>query len=492
LTEFLESNLSLVAGALLLAIILGIRGAARDRELRRDLRGGLILLATFLVVRSVLWFFEPYLTTGLQRVLHVFWMLTFAFGVIRAGVSVFLWMLRLRNVSTPKILRDVIDGSLYALAAVPILKSQLAVDLTGLLATSAILSLVIGLALQDTLGNLFAGLSLQLERPFQVGDWVTIGTHTGRVAQIAWRATRIETFKGESITLPNNLISKEPVKNFSRASQPVGVDVHLNAPHHVPPNTVKAAVLATLAELPQVLSTPEPRCKTAAYEESSIRYQARFFVREFELADATLDEVYTRLWYRLRREHIDVPFPQRIVHSTETSKLQPDIPPHSIVQLLHSVDLFAKIQLDELEALARRVHPVRFGAGERILVAGTQGETFYLVAEGEVVVRAGRPETDVARLGPGQYFGEISLLTGEPRAATVVAVKDSMLIEFERGAFAHLFEKHPGLARHLSALLAQRRSQLRAHTESVDPVPGHEREEGRIFGRLRQIFALKD
>ena len=175
---------------------------------------------------------------------------------------------------------------LYGLAALPILQTQLNLDLSGLLATSAVLSVVIGLALQETLGNLFAGLSLQLERPYQVGDFIRIKDHTGRVVQIGWRATRILTTRRESITLPNSMVAKELVKNFSYGYEPMGIDIELGLSYEAPPNQVKAAVLDVMKEVPTLLQEPKPQCRTWAYGESSIRYQLRFWVADYSHAAA--------------------------------------------------------------------------------------------------------------------------------------------------------------------------------------------------------------
>ncbi|MFL5346110.1 MAG: cyclic nucleotide-binding domain-containing protein [Hyalangium sp.] len=488
---FLQSNLSLVVGALLLIVLFGARSASSDKEFRRDLRGAFRFLSAFLILRVVAWALEkedP--ASSLVRWARVGWMLTFTFGVIRACVALALKAVRMRSpAATPKILRDVIGFVLYGLSALPILQTQLNLDLRGLLATSAVLSVVIGLALQETLGNLFAGLSLQLERPYQVGDWIRIKEHTGRVVQIGWRATRILTTKRESITLPNSMVAKEIVKNFSYGFEPIAIDLELGLSYDAPPNQVKAAVLEVMAEVPTLLQDPKPQCRTWAYDASSIRYQLRLWVADFAQADSTMEDLYTRLWYRLKRENIEIPFPQNVVHLRNETATKAEFSSETVMELLRAVDLFTLLMPEELDRLRRDLVARRFGKGERVIEEGEEGHTFYLLVSGEVSVRTDKGH-EVTRLSRGSYFGEMSLLTGEPRAATVVAVQDSVLLELDRPAFARMFVTHPGLARQLSALLAQRRTQLRAVAESSgggsDPAP----EANRILGRLRQIFSL--
>ncbi|HZH04025.1 MAG TPA: cyclic nucleotide-binding domain-containing protein [Myxococcaceae bacterium] len=491
LLEFVHGNASLVFGGFLALVLLGLRALSRDRAFRNDLRGAIILLFAFMALRSAHWLLGPYIAPTLRKLLSVGWKLSFSFGLIRASVSAVLWVFRLRARNTPRILRDVLDFSLYTLSAVPILKSELDIDVTGVVATSAVLSLVIGLALQDTLGNLFAGLSLQVERPFQVGDCVTVGAHTGKVTQVAWRATRIETFRGVSVTVPNSLLAKEPVQNYSRGYDPVGVDIHVGVAFDTPPNRVKAAVFKTLAEVPEVVAHPPPQCRFVKYESFSIDYRVRFYIFDFADAERLIDEIYSRLWYRLRREGVDVPFPQQIVTLRRHEQPQ-EVAQRRLEELLASVDLFATLSKAESAALAAQVVPRSFGTGERIVEAGQPGQTFYLVASGEVVVHVGNTEQELKRLGPGNYFGEMSLLTGEPRTATVTAAEDSVLLELNREVMARLFNSHPRFAKQVSALVAKRRNEMRSHGASRDRAEEESSEAGRILSRLKNIFSLKD
>ncbi|WP_224245050.1 cyclic nucleotide-binding domain-containing protein [Hyalangium gracile] len=473
-----------------MVLLFGMRSASSDKEFRRDLRGAFRFLIAFLALRVAAWTIPADAPSSVVKLVNVGWMLTFTFGVIRSCVALALKLVRLRSpVATPKILRDVISFVLYGLAALPILQTQLNLDLGGLLATSAVLSVVIGLALQETLGNLFAGLSLQLERPYQVGDFIRIKEYTGRVVQIGWRATRIVTFRRESITLPNSMVAKEIVKNFSFGYEPVAIDIEIGLSIDAPPNRVKAAVLDVMKEISTILQEPPPQCRTWSYGESSIRYQMRYWVADFSQADNTMEELYTRLWYRLKRDNIELGLPQRVLHTRTEAAQKSEFSAESVMELLRAVDLFALLVPEELDRLRCDLVARRFGKNERIIEEGEEGHTFYLVVSGEVSVRTGKG-LEVTRLKRGNYFGEMSLLTGEPRAATVVAMEDSVLLELDRPAFARMFVTHPGLARQLSSLLARRRTQLRAVAEASGASSDAAPEANRILGRLRQIFSL--
>ena len=489
----LESNLSLVVAAVVLLVSLGARAASTSTQGRQDVGGAIFwLLGYFLLRVPLLLLFhagngpEP----QWHKLYDVAWMMALAFGLIRFAVSGLMWSWRLRaQRDAPQILRDVLDIVLYAAAALAILRAELAVDITGLLATSAILSVVLGLALQETLGNLFAGLSLQFEQPYRVGDWLKVGDFTGRVVRISWRSTQVETRRGERVTLPNSVISRGAMTNCSRADgAPVGVDVPVGLAYEAPPNRVKALLEEVATGIPGTLASPQPTAAVLSYGESAIHYRLRLFVSDWTEADRVTDEFLARLWYRLRREGIDVPFPQRTVRMLPNAE-------HATFSAEQAEAVLRKVEFLHILADAERRHvatalrPRWFGRGEQVIEQGADGETFYVVAEGTVSVRTGKPPVEVAKLGTGGTFGEMSLLTGEPRAATVVAATDVLLLELDRPAFAQLFAGHDALAPALAKILAERRTALDAAAGPAHA--GAEPEAHRILAKLRHIFSLR-
>ncbi|MGO8971033.1 MAG: cyclic nucleotide-binding domain-containing protein [Myxococcaceae bacterium] len=485
--QALQSNWLLVGGAALVLLLGLFHALTPDPLFRRDARGAIRLLVLGGALRGLHLALGNNIHGALAKALEVTWMVVLSFGVIRSVVSLSLWLVRSRERPAPKILRDVLDATLYVLVALVIVKQEFNLDLSSLVAGSAIASVVLGLALQDTLGNLFAGLSLQLERPFEVGDSVSVGTESGRVLQLGWRATRLETKRREVITLPNNQLAKQTVKNFSRGNEPVGVDVFIGVSYEAPPNRVKQVVAETLAEVPLILASPGYRTRTWAFEEINIKYRIRFYVADYARANRVRDEVLTRLWYRLRREAIEIPAAPRAMHLLRPAT-PADVPLEARLSLLGAVEIFRVLNAEEREHVASAMVQRSFGAGERILEEGAAGQTFYVVASGMVAVTT-RRGVEVTRLSRGQYFGEMSLLTGEPRSATVVAVEDSVLFELDRAGVGELFVGHPGLATQLSTILAERRLQLQAVADADLPPSDHP-EANRILARLRQIFGL--
>jgi small-conductance mechanosensitive channel/CRP-like cAMP-binding protein len=487
----LESNVSLLVAGLALLAAAVLHAVSRSAATRADVGGAVQWLVLYFALRVPDLFLRGPATTLPRKLLDVAWMLALSFGLLRFTVSLLMLALRARSGGeTPKILRDVLDMVLYAAATLAIIRAELHVDITGLLATSAILSVVLGLALQDTLGNLFAGLSLQFEQPYRVGDWLKVADFTGRVVQATWRSTRIETRRGEMVTLPNSVISRGAMQNFTRRDgTAVGVDVPLGLSYDAPPNKVKAALVDCAVGLPGTVHSLPPTVAVLACDESAIRYRVRLFVADWTEADRVTDEFLTRAWYRLRREGVEIPYPQRTVHVRQ----QADSPGFTQAQadaVLRRVDILSVLTDAERQHVAAELRPRWFGRGEQVIEQGAAGQTFYVVAEGSVAVLTGQPAVEVARLSTGETFGEMSLLTGEPRAATVVAATDALLLELDRPTFARLFAGHDELAPKLARVLAERRSQL-VSAAAHAPAPGAEPEAHRILVRLRQIFSLR-
>jgi small-conductance mechanosensitive channel/CRP-like cAMP-binding protein len=482
---FLQGNLALVLGVVALILTLGVQRFVRDEVLKRDVGGAAVLFAVYVALRLSGGLVAELVPDDWHPWVRVTWMLAFAFGTVRFGVALALGVRR-RFAASPgaKIQRDVLDFVLYVVCAVPILKTQLKIDVGTLLGTSAVLSLVLGLGLQETLTNLFAGLSLQFERPFVVGDFIRVGEHEGRVVQVAWRSTRLETVRREVVSVPNSLVAKAHVVSYS-ANRAVAIDLEVSASYAAPPNLVKGEVLETLREAPSVLADPAPWVRVASFGDSGVVYAIRVFMADYASVPQVRDEVLARLWYRFNRAGIEIPFPQTVVHLRQGEDRRAPL----AQELLARLELFAPFAGEELAAIAGAAHERRFGAGEEIVTEGREGSTFFVVVSGRVGIRGGQPPREVAVLGRGQSFGEMSLLTGEPRAATVTALEDATLLELGREVFATHFAAHPERAQQIAEVVSRRKAELSAALPADTNAPVTE--SARVLARLREIFRLR-
>lgn len=482
---FLQGNLALVLGVIAFIGAYVNARFAKEPVHRADVLGAVKWLGLFVMLRINAFWLELVLPVEWHAYLRVSWTLAFGFGIARFTVASALWLRRrLSALHSAKIHRDVLDFILYVIITIPILKTQLKLDVTTLLGTSAVLSLVLGFALQDTLGNLFSGLSLQLESPFDVGDFIKVADKEGRVVQIAWRSTRIETMRREAITIPNSLIAKEKVTNYTRGGLPIAIDLEFGASYSAPPNFVKAEVMEALREAPLVLNDPLPWVRVANFSDSAITYKTRFFIADYAAVPHVTDEVLGRLWYRFGRTGIEIPFPQQVVHfrTEEKAKADPDL------ELLSNLPLFKPFPVEEAVGLSRAALQRTFGKGEEVITEGRAGSSFYVVVSGRLSVRAGTPAREIAVLERGAAFGEMSLLTGEPRSATVVAMEDCTLFEMGRDVFARHLEAHPERLAQLATMIEERKAGLAAaftatNTKVAAP--------GKALDRLREIFRLR-
>lgn len=407
-----------------------------------------------------------------------------------------------RGRAVPKILRDIVFGLIYATAFLAYLGSVFRIDLTPVLTTSAILSVVIGMALQDTLGNLFAGLAINLDRPFTLGDWVSIDGATGQVVEITWRATKILTRRHETLVFPNNAVSKARVLNYQLAAGWYAEAIEFNGPFDVPPERVRAVALAVAREIPGIRTEPEPELLLIKFGDFAVTYRANLWISDHAASLGLRSRFQELLWYRLQREGIEIPIPQRSVRRQDAAA-QDEAREREHRHALAKVDVFACMDDESLTALARKVRSVHYARGERIFRQGDLGGSLYIIKEGTVTLsldEAGGGNTrPFASLQAGDVFGEMSLLTGAPRSASTTAATDCEFLVIEHLHLAPLLEAHGEFARTISQIIAERQSKTESAKASlalsreltVAQAPGEvEAASYEIFNRIRSFFKL--
>lgn len=398
----------------------------------------------------------------------------------------------------PRIFRDILQLLLYFGITMAGLHAA-GVEPGSLLTTSALLTAVIGLSLQDTLGNVFAGLALQAQRPFDVGDWVQLAESTeplGRVVEINWRATRIATRDRIEVVVPNSVLARGAIRNLSKPTSLLRRIIFLVAPYSVPPARVHEILLDAVSDTPGVLPEPPPSCITDDFGADGVRYRLRFFLADIAGHRRIESTVRDRIWYAFERAGIDFPFPQRDIRVTVAPpEDQARAQARRVEQRFKSmrqVDLFASLADPELTVLAERVHTRGYAPAEVILREGDAGDELFVVEHGEVaiVIARGNEEIEVARLHTGQCFGEMSLMTGERRTATVRAVSECRLVVVGKSAFQDTLRTTPQLAERISALLATRQQELAARQASAQDGAAPTSSSAALLRRIRAFFDL--
>lgn len=369
----------------------------------------------------------------------------------------------------PKLFLDITRFILVVIGTAIVFSAVWGADLSGLLAALGVGSIVIGLALQDTLGNLMAGIALLFERPFAIGDWIKVGDVRGKVLEMNWRAVHIRTRQRELIVVPNSTLGQETIVNQSRPTKIHIEEVQIGFSYDDPPNRVKRLLKRTALQTRGVLADPEPRVQTVNYNDFSIDYRIELPMADVAERERIKDEFFTQVWYVAKRNHLTIPFPIRTVFKTE---LPPPPPPRAgaerFAKTLQNIPVFIPLASEELDILADGADTEHFGAGERIVHQGTEGDALYVIREGTAVVSVnmeGGGEREVARLSRGEFFGEMALLTGEPRSAHVTAQDDLEVIVIRAPTLKALLARRPALAEEIAEIVEARKEGLRAVKE---------------------------
>lgn len=420
------------------------------------------------------------------------------FFVRAIGIAFQAVFRRRQGMAPPALLDSVIAVLLYGIGAAAIAHRWFGVEVAVFLGTSAVVGAVIGLALQDALGNLFAGIALHTEAPFRVGDWVRVGDRDGKVEQISWRATRLRTWDGDTLTVPNNEVARHAILNYSVPRAPHSRLLTIGVSYHTPPNKVVSVLEGVLAQVNGLVPDPPPVVRVIHYDESAVRYEVRYGVPAYEDYRRIESEIHRLVWYHFRRHGIEIPFPARNVYLHEARVAEgAESPAGRLERALRGVDLFRPLSDEELRAAVGRFRPLHYSAGERIIEEGAPGDSFFLIDNGEVQVskKMGGFPRELARLMEGQFFGEMALLTGEPRAATVVAASDVDLFVLDKSGFRNIIAANPEIAVDMSSILAERREALTQAqgdvTHRFDNQGNNPAElKARILDRIRHYFGI--
>ena len=403
------------------------------------------------------------------------------------------------DVHIPRLVIDIINFIVLAIVAVAVLNGIFGVKLTAFLVTSTVLSAVIGLSLQDILGNLFAGLALQMERPYNLGEWVSVGDNEGVIVQMNWRTLTIRTRSGDHVTIPNATVSKDTVANHSRPDRKHMCRVKVGMAYNHNPETVKSLIINLLNKMDGVLDTPPPRVFLESFQDYSILYDVRFWITEYNRKPELENTVRTRIWYALGRAGMTIPFPIRDVTLREISADYEEVRREEklqiIVKELSAIELFRHLTQEQIQKLARSSSRLVYAPGETLVKQGDTDVSLFMISRGEVeiTVEDFGKISRIAKLHSGDYFGEMSLLTGEPRSASVTALEETEVIRVEKAGMSEILEKEESILEPLSAMLHKRLKELsgRSVDSSIKKDAGKRTDKKEhLLTRIRDFFGI--
>ncbi len=408
--------------------------------------------------------------------------------------------LRRSRKPVPALLRDLIRYGLFVLCVAIVLKAVWGEEVAPLIGALGIGGVVLGFALQETLSNFFAGLALLAEQPFSQGDWIKIGDRVeGLVEHITWRATKIRTRDSDYQIFPNSLVAKEVIVNFRQPSRAHAIRLLIGTSYDDPPDLVKKVLLEIVATVSEVLRSPEPIVYLKAYADFSINYELKCFLDDYDQRPVIEDRIMHRVWYAFRRAGIEIPFPIQTVyeHRIPYAELLRRKMPVEVERVLANVPIFTAMAKEDLARLAAAARVLHFGRGEPVIRQGEAGDTLYAIVSGtaRVAVRSDDGgERTVAQLGAGEVFGEMSLLTGEPRSASVHAEDGLVLVSVSKDALLPVLTAHPQVAEKMAEIVTVRKQGLdRVQAETGTDSARRAEVQGatrNLLGRMRKFFRL--
>jgi small-conductance mechanosensitive channel len=364
------------------------------------------------------------------------------------------------------------------------------VNLGALFTTSAIFGVIIGLALQDTLGNLFAGISVHADKPFQVGDVITVGQgRTGVVESISWRAVKLRTFANHVLMLSNSAVAREAIEVCPKDNANARV-VFFNTSYSDSPAKTIHIVREAVRDANNVSPKITPIVRIRDLGESSIDWEVKYWLENYAKYNDTDALVRQLIWYAFRRASITFAYPTRTLHIERTGKADSSkADSRGFIERLSAVDIFSPLTGAEMAELAKGSVSHIFAPGETVIRAGDEGASMFVVHQGSVKVQINDNGTQraVAILKEGDFFGEMALFTGEPRTANVLAIEETEVLEIGHEAIKRLFETNPDLVEALSHIIAERRVGLAAKAER--DIETEDESQG-IISSIRRFFGM--
>ena len=281
-----------------------------------------------------------------------------------------------------------------------------------------------------------------------------------------WRATTVVTKNGDLVLIPNGVIARSLITNFSRPTTAHRQSITIRVHFRHPPGRVRDVVVEAVRAQPFVRADPVPDCILQEFQDDACTYAVRYWIDDFQRGDSTDSAVRSAIWYALHRASMEIPFPSMNINVTEMNEdreqRKHDEEYARRVDALSRVDVFRALDGEKIDRLARRMRMIIYGPGEVVLRQGDPGDSLYVVRSGSVAVQLGAPgaRKEVATLSSGQFFGEMSLMTGESRSATVVAKSDCECYIVDKQAFQEILEERPELANVISDILSRRQVAL--------------------------------
>ena len=434
------------------------------------------------------------LAVNLLRLVKIFLWMALVIAIVRFVAYMVTSTIRGPQSEVSSLVKTVLSIIIYIVAFFIIFQSQYPdVPLAPLFTGSTILGIVVGLALQDTLGNLFAGIAMQADQPFQVGDVVTMTANrqSGVVESVSWRGVKIRTFQNKLLVISNSVLGKEIIEVAPRNNLNARL-VFFNTEYSDSPAKTVQVVRDAVRQVENVSQKIRPVVRVRNLGDNGIDWEIKYWIEDYSRFNDTDALIRQRIWYAFQRDRIQFAFPTRTIHmapAVEQTTLVEYV--NTVSERLQEVPMFAPLAEEEIEKLAKASSTRVYAPGEAIVRRGQEGNSMFVIVRGGVKVQI--PENDyqktINHLKTNDFFGEMSLLTGQPRTATVIAEEETEVIQIKKTALKPLFEANPDLMKAICDIIEERRALL-IQRDAAEEDKLQENGSG-VLSSLRKFFGFR-
>jgi small-conductance mechanosensitive channel len=394
-----------------------------------------------------------------------------------------------------QLIQDLVVGIIYLGAALSVVAYVFDAPVGTLIATSGVFAIILGLALQSTLADVFSGIALNFSKPYEVGDWIVLSDGTeGRVVETNWRATHLLNASNDLVVLPNSNLAKAQLTNLSSPNRNHGVKLRVRLRPTMAPSGIAEIMRTVLYSSNSIMLTPAPAVEIKSLDAQAIEFELSFRVRDFSAAATARHEVYDLIYRHARAAGLVLAQPKEAVTvaAIQTPGVAADAAPRATaLRMIDAVPLFASLTEEEKQALAPTMTRRTYGKGETLAEQGAKLNSLFVIRTGVLIVsrKDGDSETELSRLSPGDYFGEAGLFTGSGEPGTVKAMTFAVVYEVGQAALAKLMHDRPSIADEISVTLSRRAKHVTTGIGDENAAESM-RSVAWLVGRIRSVFEV--
>ena len=393
-----------------------------------------------------------------------------------------------------RLIQDLVVGVIYLSAVLSVFAYVFSAPVGTLIATSGVFAIILGLALQSTLADVFSGIALNLSKAYEVGDWIVLSDGIeGRVVETNWRATHLLNASNDLVVLPNSGLAKAQLTNLSSPNRNHGVKLRVRVAPTMAPSTISDVMRTVLLSSNNIMPTPAPSVEIKSLDAHAVELELSFRVRDFGVAATARHEVYDLIYRHTRAAGLALAPPREAGAPAFVGQAAATAPTPrgTALRLVDAVPLFASLMDDEKAALADTMTRKTYRKGEVLAAQGDKLSSLVVIRTGVAVVSRdeGVGEIELSRLAPGDYFGESGLFAGAGEPGTVRALTFVVAYEVGQAALAKLMHDRPAIADDISLTLTRRAKTAAtglSDAGGLGPAPSF----SVLVTRIRQLFEL--